>query len=399
MDIKITPSNLQGNIKVIPSKSYAHRALIAAAVSDSCCEIDTGVFSEDILATVNCIKALGAKVTEKENSLIIEPVKEKKDFVTLDCNESGTTARLLLPISSVISNKAELTGRGRLPKRPMDELISVLSEKGVSFSAKKLPLILENSPSGGVFKIRGDISSQYISGLLYALPLLPEDSEIELTTSLESAAYVDMTIEIMKLFKIETEKTSKGFKVKRGKYISPGKISIESDWSNAAFFIVANELGAKINIENLNFKSTQGDREIMNFLERTEIDASQIPDLVPILSVLACKRNCDTVIYNAGRLRIKESDRIKSVCEAINSIGGSLEEKEDGIIIHGKGRLKGGISDSFNDHRIVMSLAIASFLCDEPVIIRNAQAVNKSYPSFFEEFKKLGGKFDVLHNR
>ena len=394
MDIKIFPSCLKGSIKVIPSKSYAHRALIAAAVSDSCCEIDTGVFSEDIRATVNCIKALGAKVTEKENSLIIEPVKEKKDFVTLDCNESGTTARLLLPISSVISNKAELTGRGRLPKRPMDELISVLSEKGVSFSAKKLPLILENSPSGGVFKIRGDISSQYISGLLYALPLLPEDSEIELTTSLESAAYVDMTIEIMKLFKIETEKTSKGFKVKRGKYISPGKIFIEADWSNAAFFIVANELGSEINITNLNTKSTQGDRGIINILNKTEID-----DLVPILSVLACKRNCDTVIYNAGRLRIKESDRIKSVCEAINSIGGSLEEKEDGIIIHGKGRLKGGISDSFNDHRIVMSLAIASLLCDEPVIIRNAQAVNKSYPSFFEEFKKLGGKFDVLHNR
>lgn len=399
MDIKIIPSCLKGSIKVIPSKSYAHRALIAAAIADSYCEIDTDIFSEDIQATVNCIEALGANITKKDGSLIIEPLKDKKDFVTLECNESGTTARLLLPLSSVISKKAELTGRGRLPQRPMDELINALSDKGVLFSSDKLPLTLENSPSGGVFKIRGDISSQYISGLLYALPLLCEDSEIELTTPLESAAYVDMTIEIMKLFKIDAEKTSKGFKVKRGKYISPGKIFIEADWSNAAFFIVANELGSEINITNLNTKSTQGDRGIINILNKTEIDASQIPDLVPILSVLACKRNCDTVIYNAGRLRIKESDRIKSVCEAINSIGGNLEEKEDGIIIHGKGRLKGGIADSFNDHRIVMSLAVASLICDKPVIIKNAQAVNKSYPSFFEEFKKLGGRFNVLHNR
>jgi len=396
MDISVSPSKLKGKIKVIPSKSYAHRVLIAAAVSDSPCEIDTTVFSEDIRATVNCIKELGAEVFEKENSLLINPIKEKKDFAELFCNESGTTARLILPVASVVSKKTTMTGSGRLPDRPMDELIDVLIKHGVSFSGRKMPFIFENEPTPGIFEIRGNISSQYISGLLYALPLLKEDSRIVLTTPLESAAYVEMTLEIMSAFGVKYEREETGFKVFCGKYISPGKYSIEADWSNAAFFTVANSLGSEIEIENLNPKSIQADRKITEILESTEIDASQIPDLVPILAVLAASRKTDTRIYNAGRLRIKESDRLYTVKTVLNAIGGNVEETSDGLIIHGSGKLKGGVADSFNDHRIVMSLAIASLICENPVVIKNAEAVKKSYPLFFEEFKRLGGKVNVL---
>lgn len=396
MDILIKPSRLKGSISVIPSKSYAHRALIAAALADAPCEINTGLFSEDIKATVSCISSLGAEVDVKADSLTVSPIKEKKDFALLDCNESGTTARLLLPVASVTAKKAELTGRGRLPERPMDELVEVLKKHGVNVSSDKLPITVENPPTPGSFEIRGNVSSQYISGLLYALPLLSQDSEILLTTPLESAAYVDMTLEIMRLFNIACEKTADGFKVRSGKYISPGKICVEADWSNAAFFVAANKLGADIKIENLNPSSIQGDRKISDILDDTEIDASQIPDLVPILAVLAAGRNKDTRIYNAERLRIKESDRLNSVCTVLNAVGGKVCETKDGLIIHGSGSLKGGCADSFNDHRIVMSLAVASLISEEPIIIKNAQAVNKSYPLFFEEFKKLGGNINVL---
>ncbi len=396
MDISISPSNLKGRIKVIPSKSYAHRALIAAALSDSSCEIDTHIFSEDIRATVNCITSLGAEVTEKGEKLIVKPLKEKKKLAELFCNESGTTARLLLPVAAVAAEKSVFTGSGRLPERPMNELCEVLRKHNVSVSSDYLPITVEGEPEPGTFEIKGNISSQYISGLLYALPLLSDNSEIRLTTPLESAGYVDMTLEVMKKFGISYKKTDSGFKIKKGNYISPEKFSVEADWSNAAFFVVANKLGADIEIMNLNNNSIQGDRKISSILDDAEIDASQIPDLVPILAVLAAGRKGDTRIYNAERLRIKESDRLNSVCTVLNSIGGNLEETKDGIIIHGSGKLKGGCADGFNDHRIVMSLAIASLICDEPVIIKGAQAVNKSYPLFFEEFKRLGGNINVL---
>lgn len=396
MDVCITPAKLKGKIKIIPSKSYAHRILIASAVADSPCEIDAPVFSEDIKATVECIRALGAKAEEKDSSLLITPIKEKKEFASLFCNESGSTARMIMPLSSAVAQKVEISGSGRLPERPMDELIDVLTNHGVNFSAKKMPFTMEGTLKSGLFKIKGNISSQYISGLLYALPLLEEQSEILLTTPLESKPYVDMTIEVLRLFGISIEQTENGFKVNAQKFISPKKCMVEADWSNAAFFVVANKLGADIEIENLNLKSIQGDRKILDILDETSIDASQIPDLVPILAVLATSRNTDTTIYNAERLRIKESDRLNSVCTVLNSLGGDVEETPDGLIIHGKGKLKGGIADSFNDHRIVMSLAIASLISEGPVTIKNAHAVNKSYPEFFEEFKRLGGNINVL---
>lgn len=399
MDISVNLRNLNGSIKVIPSKSYAHRILIASALSDKPTVIDSGIFSDDIRATVNCLRELGAIVTESDNKLTVEPVREKNKKVTLDCNESGTTSRLILPVASVLSEETIVTGRGRLPERPMDELVNALSGHGVSFMQTVMPINMKGAPHCGEYKIKGNISSQYISGLLFLLPLLDGESELVLTTTLESKAYVEMTLEILSMFGIEYKKTEKGYSTKPQKYISPGSASVEADWSNAAFFVAANKLGANINIKNLNEKSIQGDSAIRTLLDSTKIDASEIPDLVPILSVLACARNEDTVIYNAKRLRLKESDRLFSVASALNVIGGNIEEKEDGLIIHGKGYLEGGISESFNDHRIVMSLSVASLISKNPIVIKNAEAVNKSYPGFFDELKKLGGDINVLHNR
>ncbi|WP_426350741.1 3-phosphoshikimate 1-carboxyvinyltransferase [Alloiococcus sp. CFN-8] len=421
MDIEITPSPLQGNIKAIASKSAAHRELIAAALSQDKTKIEINNLSEDIEATLRCLKALGANFTKEPGKIEVKPIKEILKGSLLDCGESGTTLRLLLPVAGALGSCSQVIGKGRLPDRPIKELMSALEKGGLQFSSAKLPLTLSESLKGGVYEIPGNISSQYISGLLFALPLLKEDSEIILTSHLQSIGYVEMTLEVLKRYRITIEKIPSGYKIPGGQiYSSPGKVAVEGDWSNGAFFIAAGAISGSVAIEGLDIESTQRDKEIIKLLSSggariyqqesviradhsslkgQEIDVSEIPDLLPILAVVASLSQGTTYLKNASRLRLKESDRLATTSSMLKALGGTVEELPDGLIIKGKDRLKGGITESFGDHRIAMAAAIAAIRAKDKVIIKDAQAINKSYPDFFEDYKALGGKINVINNR
>lgn len=394
MKVTITPKKLCGKVDAIASKSFAHRIMIAAALADKPTKIFLNTTSEDIEATKNCLISMGAKIDEGEGFIKITPITYAEK-VLLDCNESGSTARFLLPVAASVCEEFKMCGKGRLPERPMTPLISQMRLNGVEISADNIPLEVTGKLIGGRFEIPGDISSQYITGLLFALPNCSKKSEIVLTSPLESSAYVDITIDVLRNFGVNIIRTGNSFIIEPQKFISPDEITVEGDWSNSAFWIVANEICGNVFVDGLNFNSLQGDMNILKSKDLREIDASQIPDLVPILAVLACAKKGRTVIYNAQRLRIKESDRLETVRKSLSSLGALIEETADGLIINGTGSLKGGECESFNDHRIVMSCAIASCICENKVIIKDAQAVNKSYPKFFEDFMKLGGKIII----
>lgn len=394
MNVKIIPNKLCGSVDAVTSKSDAHRKLIAAALADRPTQIIMKNFSEDINATLSCIEALGGKTEKNKAGVMVHPIEKTQNHNVMNFGESGSTARFLIPVAAALYEKNRFTGRGRLPMRPFDELVNVLEKNGVSVKGRGLPEEINGRLKSGVFRIAGNVSSQYISGLLFAMPLLDDKSKIVLTSQLKSAAYVDMTLDALSAFGVDVSFDGSEYTVIPQKYISPGTISAEGDWSNAAFWICAGKLCGDVTVKNLSENSRQGDKAIMNLLESDEIDADQIPDLVPILAVLAAGRHGKTRIYNASRLRIKESDRLAAMTQCINSLGGVAEETEDGMIISGTGALKGGTADGFGDHRIVMSAAVASVLCNEPVEIIGAEAVNKSYPTFFEDFKKLGGELE-----
>ncbi len=385
MDIKITPRKLSGTIDAISSKSYAHRILLASALCKEPTNIHINHFSQDINASIETITALGATVTKTDTGVLVTPAKhpEKLDVF---CHESGTTARLVLPIMAAISSNGTLNGSGSLPSRPFLELCQAMQENGTSFNQYNLPITYSNKIVPGVYSLPGDKSSQYISGLMFALPLLNGDSKINLTTPLESSGYVDITIDVLKKFNIDATYDMKG----NQKYISPKDIVVEGDWSNASYWLCCNILP-----NHLNENSAQKDRLFKDVCDDNEIDAMEIPDLVPALAVYATQKSSPTKIYNIKRLRIKESDRVASVANMIECLGGKIDVLEDCMIVH-PSKLIGGEVDSYNDHRIVMSAAVASCFCQDSVVIKNAQAVNKSYPAFFEDFKKLGGIVDVL---
>ncbi len=415
MIIRIEPTHLSGRIDAIPSKSDAHRILIAAFLSDEKNDILLQSSSKDIDATIECIKALGAKVEKKGNHLIVEKGSLPKEAV-LNCNESGSTFRFLVPVASAICEKVSFNGGGRLPERPIKDLLDALRSNGTIFSSDTLPFTKTGKLSSGVFELPGNVSSQYITGLLLALPLLDKSSEIRLTTALESAPYVDITINTLNRFGIEIERRSNSFYVKGNqKYKSPKVITIDGDWSNSSYFLAAGLIGDKVSVNGLDVNSPQGDKEIIKIFERLggkveigegittfpsrlkgcEIDVSEIPDMFPTLAVLATAAEGKTKFVGTARLRAKESDRIKTTASLITSLGGKVNILDDGVEIEGS-RLTGGCVDAENDHRIVMATALASILCSEEVTINKAEAVAKSYPSFFEDFKKLGGKCNVI---
>ncbi len=395
MNVTIQPRKLSGTVNAIASKSYAHRIITAAALADKPTKIYLNTTSEDIEATKSCIKQLGAVIEEGDGYIIVSPIKTDNVKPVLDCNESGSTARFLLPVASVLCNEFTMTGKGRLPERPFTPLIEQMRKKGVLISSDTIPLTAKGRLSGGAYEIAGNISSQYITGLMLALPLCKADSTITLTSELESAAYIDITLSVLEQFGIKIEKTNTGYKIPSCKYISPGEITVEGDWSNAAFWVVADEICNNINLLGMNYESIQGDMQILNVLKNDVIDAKEIPDLVPILTVCACAKKSKTIIKNAQRLRLKESDRLKAITESLNALGADITEMPDGLEINGKGELSGGICDGFNDHRIVMSAAIASVICKNPVTITGAEAVNKSYPAFFDDFKALSASFII----
>ena len=428
MDVKIQPRFLTGRIKAIPSKSQAHRALICASLADKPSFIECSGDSEDIEATGACLRALGAEIKHEkqteENSggFFVQPFLQKKSetSVSLPCAQSGSTFRFLLPVVCALGRTAEFILEGRLPQRPVSPLYEELSRCGCKLSPKgSNPFCVEGKLTPGVFELDAGVSSQFISGLLFALPLLDKDSQIHLKGRIESFPYIEMTMAMLEIFKIKIEFNNNIFFIKGNQnYISPEKLSIEGDWSNAAFWLVSAALGENsIFCGGLDLKSRQGDRAVLDILEKfgadvkkdgssvkvsggklrgTEIDACDIPDLVPVLAVAACAAEGQTVIRNAERLRIKESDRLEAVYSILSALGADIRVTDGGLIINGGSSLTGGEVSSWEDHRIAMSAAIASILCRQPVLIKDAQAVSKSYPGFFDDFRLLGGSISVL---
>jgi len=415
----IRPSPLSGTLDAISSKSFAHRLLICAALADRPTRIGLNGLSDDINATIRCLEAMGCGIVTQDDSLLVKPLGEARTpSLVLDCGESGSTARFLLPLAAHLFDSFTLTGSGRLPGRPFAPLCRALTGAGCSFDNDTLPLTGSGKIRAGDFSIEGDVSSQFISGLLFALPLLDGDSSVVLTTPLQSAGYVEMTIEVLALFGIEIERNERGFGVRGNQRCeSPGEAKAEGDWSNAAFFLCMGALGGEVSLRGLSLKSTQGDREVMDILRRfgantnagdggctvtagalraISIDAAQIPDLVPVLAVVASVAQGETRIYNAHRLRIKESDRIQSTFDLLSGLGADVRITEDGLAIRGKEKLAGGTVDGSGDHRIVMAAATAACLCENPVVIRGCEAVNKSYPSFFGDYRAMGGVADVV---
>lgn len=422
----IQPSKLSGSVKAIASKSHAHRILICAALSDKDSYVICEEASEDIKATVACLNELGAVIERKKDGFLVHTISKNNinekdmDEHNIDCNESGSTLRFLLPIVATLDNKTNIYSRGRLPYRPLSPLYEELVNHGAKISKQgKVPLRVKGKICSGEYVLPANISSQYISGLLFALPLLDGDSVITLTDKIESKSYIDMTIDVLKIFGIDIKWNDNKIYVRGNQsYISPGKIVVEGDWSNIAFWLCAGALGDdEIKCTNLNFNSLQGDKAIVKLLEKFGsiikvyeendiknsvgikqdsrkgiiIDANNIPDLVPILALVASVSNGITRIINASRLRLKESDRIESVVTTLKKLGADITETEDGMIIVGKEYLEGGEVDSYNDHRIAMMSAIASVVSKNPVIINDAGAVNKSYSGFYEDYEKLGG--------
>ncbi len=418
MNVSVNGSSLGGTIRAIPSKSQAHRLLICSALAEGNSKIYCPEINEDIEATAACLNALGAKIERRDGSYYVAPVIIDAEKAEMDCGESGSTLRFLLPVACALGKQAVLTGRGRLPQRPMAELCSALRAGGADVSADALPIGVNGKLSAGVYRLPSKVSSQYISGLMFALPLLDGESVIELDGTPESEPYIDMTISALKLFGVEVLRKGHSYIIPGGqKYISPGKVAVEGDWSNGAFWLCAAAIGNRpISISGLDINSRQGDSAVLSMLKSfgarvtsdgdmltvypsklrgIEIDAKNIPDLVPILSVTAAMAEGETRIYNAGRLRIKESDRIASTAALLRNLGADVTETEDGLRICGGGLHEGEVS-SFGDHRIAMAASVAACAADGEVMIKDAHVVAKSYPAFFEDYAALGGVIKEL---
>ncbi|HAN44521.1 MAG TPA: 3-phosphoshikimate 1-carboxyvinyltransferase [Ruminococcaceae bacterium] len=419
MDLIIKPKLLSGCIDAPPSKSAAHRAIICAALAQGKSTVLPLAMSEDALATIDVAKALGAVIKINGNTAEIWGICKPAQAALLDCRESGSTLRFFLPVASALGVNATFTGKGKLPQRTVAPLAEQMQRHGAAFTCiDSLPLSISGRLSSGRYELAGNISSQYISGLLFALPMLEGDSEIALTTKLESAGYVKMTMQALQGFGVKIEEMPAGYFIKGNQKYIANTAKVEGDYSNAAFWLSAAALGSDISCTGLDENSLQGDKAVLDILKAfgasiastengiaakaqkltaTDIDASQIPDLVPVLAVVGAFAQGTTTIYNAARLKLKESDRLASVSNALKSLGADITKYDDKLVIAGKPSLKGGVIDSCNDHRIAMSMAIAATRCDGNVTILGAECVNKSYPDFFEKYKSLGGIYQCHH--
>ena len=418
MNAIIHPGLLKGEVAVPASKSMAHRALIAAALADGLTTIHLNALNDDIEATIDALLALGATIdyNPRKGLLIVRPIEgapglnrtlpelsgkaisrvNYNNVLELDCGESGSTLRFLLPVACALGVKARFTGHGRLPERPNRALTEVLRLHGAAIDSDLLPMNVAGLLTPGVCELPGDVSSQYVTGLLLALPLLKGDSEIRLTSTLQSAAYVDMTLETLKDFGIAVEATEHGWQIPGGQaYRSPEDVYVEGDWSAAAFWHAANALGSGIDVLGASRRSVQGDRAVVDLLGQPMIDVRNVPDLAPVLAAVAAALPQRTEITGAARLRLKESDRLRATADMINALGGACEVTNDGLVIEGGRPLTGGMVDGVNDHRIVMAAAILATRASGDVKILGAEAVSKSYPDFFDHFRQLGGNVDV----
>lgn len=392
MDITIQPRTLRGEITVIPSKSQAHRLLICAAFADAPTVLVCPESSRDMDATAGCLNALGAEIARTENGYTVLPAREIPNRAELQVHDSGSTLRFLLPVAGALGVDTIFRMEGRLPQRPLSPMWEEMERMGCTLSRPTADTIrCTGKLRPGHYRIDGSVSSQYITGLTLALSLLGAPSELEITGRIESKPYIQLTKDAISLFGADPDRPG------TRQFHSPGTLSVEGDWSNGAFFLAANTLGSQLDIHGLDPNSSQGDRAAAELLLKLHkgsliIEAGDIPDLVPILSVAAaCCHGAE--FTNIRRLRLKESDRAASVIAMIEALGGRAEADENTLRVYGTG-LTGGTVNSVNDHRIAMSAAIAATVCTEPVTILGAECVQKSYPKFFEEYRRLGGNYE-----
>lgn len=389
MDITIYPQKLSGTVTAIPSKSQAHRLLICAAFAKTPTTLICPQTNEDIDATVGCLGKLGARITRTEDGYRVNPVQELPESAVLNCRESGSTLRFMLPVVGALGVDTTFQLSGRLPARPLSPLWEEMERMGCELSRPtENTLRCTGRLATGNYSISGNVSSQFITGLLFALALIPGDSHLEITGHIESKPYIDMTRQALSAFG------------DRAPFRSPGTITVEGDWSNGAFFLAAKAMGNPICVQGLSPDSPQGDRVCERILKEmtgfVSVDASHIPDLVPILAV-AAGASQGGEFYNAGRLRLKESDRIDSVAAMLRSFGATVSTTADSITVNPT-QFHGCTVDAAGDHRIAMAAAIGATVATGPVTILGAHCVSKSYPSFWEVYKELGGNY-VEHIR
>ncbi len=420
-DVLIHPYRGIGSIMAPSSKSELHRMLIAAALSDRPTAVYCNSLNDDVLATIDCIKALSAGVVNIPGGLRVTPLERSRETNSplLECRESGSTLRFMLPVSAALGG-ATLTGKGRLPQRPIIDLINAMKNNGAEFSGKSLPLTVSGTMTYGTFTLPGDVSSQYVTGLMLAAPLLGE-CEIRIEGVLQSSHYVRTTAAVMERFGIRTEYSEHLIRIPGNqRYISPGEIKAGGDWSGAAFGLCLGALSGPVSVGGLSVSTFQGDRRIVSVLKEAgacvaeseecftvssgtlhglTIDISGIPDLAPVLAALLMHAEGHSEFLNAGRLRLKESDRLKTTCAMVNALGGHASISEDRLLIEGRKGCPGGIVDGAGDHRIVMAAAIGAGACTGDSVISGADAVSKSWPSFFTDIQQAGGKFDVVSIR
>ncbi len=417
MTVRVSPRKLSGILQAPPSKSAAHRALIAAALSGES-RIRGILPSEDMEATLRCLHALGIGFSREGDTVVFDGTRREHELI-VDCGESGSTLRFFVPIFAALGKTVTFCGRGRLPERPLTTYEDCLPSHGVCMTKPPFPgtvVTVSGQLRGGRYEVAGDVSSQFITGLLFALPLLSEDSEIVLTSPLQSAGYVDMTLEILSLAGVTVERTAQGFFVAGGGRYALQEHTVEGDWSQASFLLTAGAIAGDVTVTGLRPDSTQGDKRIepllrdmgadiawtpqglrvcQSALRACEADVSDIPDLVPILSVAAACAEGTSRFYNAARLRIKESDRLATTAAMLTALGGKPLEEADALQVTGA-PLHGGCVAGANDHRIVMSAAVAAAAADGDVDITDAHSINKSWPSFFEDYKRIGGAVHEL---
>ena len=404
MIARIAPGPLRGSIAAIPSKSEAHRLLICAALADAPTRIPLASSSQDIDATIRCLNAMGADIVLSDGELRVTPIAVPPARCKADCGESGSTLRFLLPVAGALGIETDFRMHGRLPERPIAPLDRELVRGGCALTRPERDVLrISGKLRPGAFTLPGDVSSQYITGMLLALTLLEDESTLSITGKLESASYIGITRRCMASFGANPVPTDDGYRIPGMRhYISPGRMQIGGDWSNAAFWLCINELpGCEVEVTGLDPDSAQGDRKIVSALAELRssdgeciLDAGDIPDLVPTIAACACAAGRELRVTHAERLRIKESDRIATVRQALTALGGAVDETPDGLIVR-KCKPTGGEVDASGDHRIAMMAAVASAGCTREVVIRGAEAVNKSYPGFWRDFKSLGGRVEL----
>lgn len=417
--IEIIPAPLRGRVRIPASKSYCHRGILAAALASGESRIKQVSFSDDIRATIAGVQVMGAAVEQQAEALLIKGGLVPREFASLDCKESGSTLRFLIPVALWNNKRSLFLGQGKLGQRPLEPYLKIFREQGISYSSTGLPLELQGTLLPGSYELSGSISSQFITGLLFVLPLLKGDSTLLITDALESKDYIAMTLQVLQAFGIHIEQQSdRYYLIKGNQHYQSGTYPVEGDFSQAAFWLTAGALGGEIDCLGLNLHSRQGDKVILDFLSAAGVhihssetsiaatalhpikaftaDVSQCPDIAPILAVLASIAEGTSRIVGAGRLRYKECDRLRAISQELNRLGAAVSEGEDSMTITGKPQLEGGEADSWGDHRIAMALAVAALRCKHPVILHNSGVVSKSYPEFFEDFKQLGG---ILYER